>query len=388
MNIAVVCPDGLSTTLFCSEIIRGLKRLPNARVLVITDVGEYRYALELLGGEPIDVPMARFVDPIGDVKYLRDLYSIFRRENCEVVFNVSTKPNIYGAIAAHAAGVPMVVMNVLGLGATFLPATSIRGRVLQRIVRQFYRIALRWSNKIWLTNPNDLEILRHHRMIDERKALVTPFFVDVDTYAPGAVSAGDAEVARRELGLGPEERLVLMVARLIWPKGIREFAESAELLKDRYPAAKFVLVAPHQDGSRDAVPESYIRHMERRGNFRWLDFQRDVKRLYAICDIAVLPSYYKEGGYPRALTEPMAMGKPVITTESPDCRETVEEGKNGFRVPVRNSSALAEAIGNLLADPGKRSRFGEYSRTKAVRDFNERVIVPNALRALGFSIPN
>lgn len=387
MKIAVICPDGLSTVLFCSEIIRSFKKLPDARVLVLTDVGDYGRALESLGAEPVQISMARFIDPARDVKYLWQLFGIFRRERFDVVFNVSTKPNIYGAIAARLAGVKMIVMNVLGLGVSFLPAEGMRDRIVQAIVRRLYRIALAWSDKIWLTNPGDLEILRQRRMIDEHKALVTPFWLDVDVYTPDAVSRSDIAAVRTELGLSPERRIVVMVARLIWPKGIREFAESAELLKERYPDTSFVLVAPHQPGSRDAVPDSYIREMERRANFRWLDFQRDVKRLYATCDLAVLPSYYKEGGYPRALTEPMAMGKPIVTTESPDCRETVEEGKNGYRVPIKDSRALAEAIGKLLGDADKRARFGEYSRIKAVRDFNERVNVPNGLRALGFPIP-
>jgi len=98
--------------------------------------------------------------------------------------------------------------------------------------------------------------------------------------------------------------------------------------------------------------------------------------------LAVLPTYYREGGFPRGLTEPMAMGKPVITTESVHCRGTVDEGKNGYLVPIKNAKALAAAIEKLMIDDDKRTRFGRYSREKAVREFDEKAIVPNVIEEL------
>jgi len=141
-----------------------------------------------------------------------------------------------------------------------------------------------------------------------------------------------------------------------------------------------------ETGSQDAVPESYVREKEKSANFKWLGFQDDVKRLYAIADLAVLPTYYKEGGYPRALLEPMAMGKPVITTTSEDCRGTIEEGKNGFLVPIQDSRALAAAISRVMSDDELREILGGYSRVKAVRDFDEQSIVLDALYELGLPV--
>ncbi len=119
---------------------------------------------------------------------------------------------------------------------------------------------------------------------------------------------------------------------------------------------------------------------EKNGNFSWLGFRNDVKELYAISDIAVFPSFYREGGFPRGLTEPMAMGKPIITTDSVHCRGAVENGKNGYLVPIKDPQALANAIETLIRDDKKREEFGKYSRVKAKRDFNEKNIVSNVIK--------
>lgn len=168
---------------------------------------------------------------------------------------------------------------------------------------------------------------------------------------------------------------------MIWAKGVGEFAEAAEILRDRLPFVKFILVGPEETTSPDAVPEMYLKDAERKANFMWIGFRNDVKDLYALSDVAVLPSYYREGGYPRALTEPMAMGKPVIAADSIDCRAPVENGRNGFLVPIKDSKALAAAIETLMVDEKKREEFGRYSRIKAVTEYDEKVIVRQVVEA-------
>ena len=126
--------------------------------------------------------------------------------------------------------------------------------------------------------------------------------------------------------------------------------------------------------------------MENEANFFWLGFQEDVKAFYAVSQLAVLPSYYNEGGYPRALLEPMSMGRPIIAADTDGCRGTVEEGENGFLVPPRDSNALARGIALIMDDDDLRQRMGQYSREKACRDFDEKRIVPGALRDLGLPV--
>ena len=385
MTVALVCPDGFSILLFCRGIIAELLRIPGARVVVVADPGEHAREIEALGVTMARVPSARFIDPLADLRYVRDLRRVFRDERCDIVLNFSTKPNLYGAIAARLAGVRHVISHVVGLGASFLPSPGVRGRIVQAVVTRLYRHACRQSRHVWFTNRNDLAFFEAAGLLRPGQAVLTRNYLDTSEYAPGIVPEAELAAVRRELGLVPGQPVVVMVARLIWPKGIREFAEAAALLKDRHPDTTFLLIAPAEPPSVNTVPESYVRECEKDRRFRWLGFRRDVKALYALGDIAVLPSYYKEGGYPRALLEPMAMAKPLVTTTSDDCRGTVDEGRNGFLVPPADAAALAEAISRLLSDAGMRRAFGEHSREKATREFDERAILRDAFRQMGLS---
>lgn len=386
MNIAFVCPDGLSVILFCKGIIRALQSIPGARVFVMCDPGSYEEEITSLGATCILVPMYRWFSPWEDLKYCWFLSRAMRRHKCEVVLNFTTKSNIYGAFAGSLAGARCNFMHVVGLGSGFAPGQDIRGRMLRWTFVLLYRMACRLSHKIWFTNRRDLEFFTERGMIPEQKAVLSRNYLDTNEYADELVSEQRKEEARSLCGVNYGEKMVIMVARMIWQKGIREFAEAAELLRDSHRKLRFILVAPLETASQDAVPESFVHDKELTANFKWVGFQDDVKRLYAIADLAVLPTYYKEGGYPRALLEPMAMGKPVITTTSEDCRGTVEEGKNGFLVPIQDSKALAEAIDRVISDDALRKALGDYSRVKAMRDFDERSIVLGALRDLGLPV--
>ncbi len=386
VNIALVCPDGLSIILFCRGIIRALQSIPGVKVFVICEAGDHDREIASLGVSCISVPMYRWLNPWEDVKYCWRLWRAIRRDQCDVVLNFATKPNIYGTFAAKMAGAKFNYLHVVGLGSGFEPRSDMRGRMMRWSFFRLYRIACKWSRKVWFTNRLDRQFFVDHGLIAESDTVLSRNYLDTSEYALELVSDQRKNEARVLCALAAGERMVIMVARMIWQKGIREFAEAAELLREAHPDLKFILVAPLETASQDAVPESYVREKERTANFKWLGFQADVKRLYAIADLAVLPTYYKEGGYPRALLEPMAMGKPVITTTSEDCRGAIEEGENGFLVPIQDSRALAAAIDRVMSNDELRERLGLYSRVKAVRDFDEQLIVPDALRKLGIPV--
>lgn len=383
MKIAFVSPDGLSIVLFCKGIIRTLKSIKGAEVFILSADGVYKKEIEDLGVKSITVDMYRFFNPVKDFKYLINLYQIFKKEQFDIVINFTTKPNIYGTLAAKVARINKIILHVVGLGSTFLPASSIKGTLIRYIFIKLYRISCKFSNKIWFTNKNDLSYFLSEGMVSQHNTVLTKNYLDTDEYSPSMFSKDDLLVLRKELGIMNTDKVVVMVARMIWPKGIKEFAETAELLKESNPNLKFLLVAPLEHGNAYAVPESYIKEKEKTSNLKWLGFRSDVKKIYALSDLAVLPSYYKEGGYPRALLEPMAMGKPIITTDTPDCKGTIEEGKNGYLVPPRDSKSLAEVVKKLISNEGKCKELGEYSRKKAEREFDEKRIVPQALSELG-----
>jgi N,N'-diacetylbacillosaminyl-diphospho-undecaprenol alpha-1,3-N-acetylgalactosaminyltransferase len=369
--------------------MRSLKNLPGAEVTVIgaeiTNGRDNRKEVEDLEVKLIDLEMYRFINPFKDSVYCLKLYRIFRQEKFDVIINFTTKPNILGPIVAKIAGAKIIIDHVVGLGTTFSSnnINKLKSKLLQLVLMSLYRISCNYCDKVWFTNPNDPEIFRLKGIFLDNKTVITNNYLDTAEYYAGNISKDQLTALRQELGLFAHDKVVVMVARMIWSKGVREFAEAAQQLKDAYPRWHFLLVAPLEPSNFDAVPEAYIREMEKKANLQWLGFREDVKAIYALADMAVLPTYYKEGGYPRALLEPMSMGKPIITTNSDDCRGTVEEGKNGYLVPIKDSRALSLAISQLIENEALRLQFGQYSREKAQREFDEKSIIIQALTELG-----
>lgn len=383
MTVALVVPDGLSVMLFCKGIVRVLRSLPGSRVIVACDAGVYRSQIEALGVTCINVPYERWMNPGADLKYVWRLSRMLRRENCHLVLNFSTKANIFGAMAARIAGTPVVLSHIVGLGAAFQTSKGFAKRLVRTTVLSLYRLACAWSDKVWFTNANDRQFFLEHGLVSSDKVVLTRNYLDVSEYSADSVSSEAVAAAAAASGVVAGDQVVVMVARMIWAKGIREFAEAAERMFRSHPHVKFLLVAPLETGSPDAVPEDYLHDIAARSNLRWLGFQSDVKPIYAMADVAVLPTFYKEGGYPRGLLEPMSMGKPLVTTDSVDCRGTVENGINGFLVPVRDSGALADAIGTILDNPTMRDAFGRQSLQKARREFDEEPILNDAFNQMG-----
>jgi N,N'-diacetylbacillosaminyl-diphospho-undecaprenol alpha-1,3-N-acetylgalactosaminyltransferase len=381
MKIAIVCPDGLSVLLFLKGVIRTLKERDGVEVVVVNDDGEYKEEIEALGTKSIRVEMCRFMSPLKDVIYTAKLYRIFKQENIDVVINVSTKPNIYGTIAAKLSRSKKILCSVWGRGAAFVDDTSVQQQLLKMSLSALYWVAFKLSDKVWFTNMNDYEYFRSRHTVSPQKVILTKNYVNIEEYSPSVLPLERLEELRTELHLTDQHQVVVMVGRMIWAKGVREFVEASRLLEEKLPFVKFILVGPEEDGSADAVPVSYLREHERSNNFQWVGFRNDVKDLYRLADLAVLPSYYREGGFPRALTEPMSMGKPIIASDSVDCRSPVEDGKNGYLVPIKNAHALASRIEELMLDEEKRAAFGRYSRSKAKKELDENVVVPQVIEA-------
>ncbi len=382
MKIAFINPDGLSTKTFCKSFAAALADRSDIRLYTISSVDGYQGEIDAIGSVHIALNMARFVDPLKDLAYFLELYRICRRERFDVVITISTKPNIYGVLAAKLARTPVVTMAIRGLGRVFNAPQNLSQRLVYAISAALYRLACRASDLVWITNRSDQDFLVANRYIDEDKALLTVNAIDVKDFSYEAASPERVDALRSELGYGRDDKVVIMVARMIWPKGIREFAEAAEMLKSEHPNYHFLLVAPLEARSPAAVPESYILDMERRANLTWLNFRKDILTAYALADLSVLPSYYKEGGYPRALLEAMALGRPVIAADTDECRGPVDDGRNGFLIPVRDASALAQGIVQILDDGPLYEKFGRCSRERIRTKFDDRVVARQVLEAL------
>lgn len=387
MKIAIISPDDLSILIIFKELINALKndnRFGKYKIYTISPITEHIKELNKLATVHIPINMYRYLSVTRDLKYLFQLYRIFRKEKFDIIINLTTKPIIYGTIAAHLIGSAKVMSAIRGLGSSFsfFNDAGKKDKLIKYIILSLYWLACRWSTKIWFTNKEDLNYFILKGVVIPPKVILTKNAINVNYFSPLSVNKDTLTELRKELGIDVNDKVIVMVARLIWPKGIKEFIEASEILKGKKTNIKFILVAPPEPGSTQQVPETYIREKEKIGNFLWLGFRKDVREIYAICDIAVLPSYYKEGGYPRALLEPMAMSKPVIAANTPDCSGPVRDGENGFLIPPKDSVSLAKTIECLINDKEKMEKFGQSSRIIVEQEFDERIVFSRIVNEL------
>jgi len=387
LKIAVIIPNDFSVVWFCEVLVKNL--MNNNEVTIISDIhdgyehGHYLQILKKWGVRHKYVEFYRFINPFKDLKYIISLYGILNKENFDMVMNISTKPNLYGSIAAKLANVNKIVCSVWGLGLAYSDNKSIKNSSLMFIANILYRHAFKVSDKIWFTNINDYNYFLSIGMVEiKKKTILTKNYVNTEQFSPSAVCEKKSAELKRNLGYVDTDKIVIMLSRLSWAKGVKQFCEASDLLRDENPSVKFLLVGPEDVGSLDSVPLSFLQQYECHTNFSWIGFRRDVKELYSISYLAVYPSYYREGGYPRGLTEPMSMGKPVITTNSEHCSASVDDGISGILVPIKDSVKLAEAIKKIINNESLAITYGKKSREKAIKELDETTIIGNLVKEI------
>ena len=386
MKIAIICSYDFSIAWSLEIFVK--KLLVNHNVTVLCDKHDghtpdhYTNIMKQWGVEHKFVKTYRFLNPYEDLKYLLTLYKILKSDKYDLVINIATKPNIYGSIASRWAGIKKIVCFGWGLGLTFEKSNNIGRIILKYILSVLYWYAFKVSSIIWFTNQNDLDYLASKKIIKSNKAFVTKGFIDTKLYSPNAILPQESANLKKKLGYKIEDKVIILVARMSWAKGIKQFCESSDLLRNKYSEVKFLMVGQDDSGSPDSVPESYIKRYELHENFKYLGYRVDIRELYSISYLAVFPSYYREGGWPRGLIEPMAMGKPVITSDNKHCSAAVLDGYNGLIVPMKNSKALANGIELIVNDQAIAEKFGRRSREKTLKDFDEEMIMQELVKAI------
>lgn len=376
MKIALILNDDFSMLHFRGGLIKALVS-KGMDVCVIVPPGPYVSKLEAIGARCLPIAMNRFITPFHDLKLLFQLYRVFKLEQFDLVHNMTIKPNIFGTVAAKLAKIPRIVCLVSGIGYVFSDdLNSPTNKIVRTIAIFLYRVALSISHKTWFQNKDDLDFFIKEKIIKPDQGIVIRSGgINLDEFSCSNVNLKSLEKLRRELGLDFDSKCVVMVAaRLIWSKGVREFIEASKILKQVYPDWVFLMVCPQDPGSPDSVPKEYI-DTHRSENLIVIDsFREDIKNFIALADIMVLVSYYREG-VPRTLLEGLSMSKPIIASNSVGCKEVVEEGKNGFLVPVKDANQLAEKLKILMGDEKKRQLLGEYSREIAKKYFDETIVI-------------
>ncbi|MCK5682291.1 glycosyltransferase family 4 protein [bacterium] len=338
------------------------------QVLVATAPGPKVKEIEGLGFTHYPLKMRRASrNPFREVVGLFDLVKLYRCLQPDIVHQVSIKPIIYGSLAAQIAGVPAVVNAVTGLGFVFIAGGRLKN-ILRSLVEAAYRfVGKRTGVRFLFENPDDLDhFLKKQIIASEKAVLILGSGVDVKRFKP--------QVSRPESESGTKKPVVLLAARLLWHKGIREFVEAARILLCKGVEAQFWLAGMPDSSNPAAVPVSRLLFWHRQGNIRWLGFQKDMPALYQQADVVCLPTRYREG-IPVTLLEAAASGKPLVATDMPGCREIVRSGENGFLVVPGDISDLVAALEKLLLDVQLRDEFGLNGRRLVENGFSDKKVI-------------
>lgn len=299
------------------------------------------------------IPLLRTgMNPLVDLKTLFALWRLMRRIRPDHVLGYTIKPVIYGSIAAWLAGVKSRYALITGLGYAF-QGEGQRG-ALRSLVQRLYAIALQRTHKVFFQNPDDEALFRSQGILNPAISSVV-------------LNGSGVDVAAFDLAPLPSEPVFLLIARLLGDKGVREYVEAAREIRLARPGVKFLLVG-WIDENPDAIKQDELDAWVQEGAVEFLGRMADVRPVIAKTSVYVLPSYRE--GTPRTVLEAMAMGRAIITTDAPGCRETVIDGVNGFLVPVREVAPLVAAMWQFLDSPGLMYSMGQQSRGLAVVKFD------------------
>lgn len=327
-------------------------------IVCIAPKDEYSQKLVDEGFEYIDIKLySKSTNPVHDTKLLLDLLRILRSCKPDILLNFTIKPNLYGTLAAKACKIK-TINNVSGLGTVFL-----RNGLSSKMAIGLYRLAFRYPSFVFFQNEADRDLFVSHKLVKPNIVSVLPGSgVDLSKFHPDYQTFFDDTVT------------FLMPARLLKDKGVYEYVNAARTLKQKYSNTKFLLIGKPDFDSGLGVRREDLKAWIHEETIEYHGFTDNMKSYYALADCVVLPSYRE--GTSRTLLEALAMGKPIITTDTPGCRETVVEKENGYLCKVKDPTSLLQAMESFMAlDPQKRLAMGKHSRAKAELEFDEKFVI-------------
>lgn len=368
MKIAFLSHLDLNLYLFRTPIMQELIKRGH-KVYAVCPKGLKNKALEEIGCEVVNYEIDRKgLNPFSEKKSIDNIYHAIKNLKLDILHTFTAKPNIYGTFAAKKAKIPIVLNLVEGLGSFYVNDT-IKNIVVRNIMERLYKKAFKMSDGCVFVNSSDPEYMQNKHIIKKEKVkIIKSVGVDTHKFSMKNYSQSKLLEIKEKLNLN-DKIIVLMVARAIWDKGIKEYYEAAETLQNKYNNVEFLLVGGTDNGNHSCASEEYLNN----GCVKWLGHRDDMVDITAVSDIYVLPSYRE--GLPATLMEACAMSKPIVTTNTFGCKDVVEDGTNGFLVPIHNSKFLAEKIEVLIKDKNLRSAMGKKALQKALNEFDVRKVV-------------
>ena len=348
---------------FRAGLIRALVAAGH-EVVAVAPPDRYASHLGVLGCRYIPLPMDnKGTHPGRDLLLMARFYRLLLAEKPDIFLGYTIKPNVYGSLAAHALMIP-VINNVAGLGTAF-----IKGGWLNRLVRWLYRVALFRSRKVFFQNNDDRKIFILAGLVAEGVADLLPGSgIDLKKFSP--VPLPNKSTVR-----------FLLIARMLWDKGVGEFVAAARLLREHGIHAECCLLGFLDVQNRTAITRQQLDEWVAEGAVNYLGTSDDVRQEIAQADCVVLPSYRE--GTPRTLLEAAAMARPVVTTDSVGCRDVVDDGVNGYLCRPKDASDLADKMERIVRmSPAECEVMGLCGRIKVEREFDEQIVIKKYLEAI------
>jgi glycosyltransferase involved in cell wall biosynthesis len=334
-------------------------------VVAVSPFDAYASQLGSHGIRHVVMPMDnRGTNPFRDFGLFLRMLLLLRREKPVAYLGYTIKPNIYGSLAAQLLGIP-VINNISGLGATFIKESFVT-----RLVKLLYRLALRKSSKVFFQNEDDRRLFVDAGLVPEKiTGLLPGSGISLHHFQPAPLP-----LARKTFRF-------LLVARLLWDKGVGEYIDAARNIRAGYPHAEFCLLGFVDVENPQAISRATVEAWAEEDGIHYLGVASDVRPHIADAHCVVLPSYRE--GTPRSLLEAAAMGRPLIATDAPGCREVVDHGINGYLCEVRNAHDLADKMMTLMRHSDEiLHAMGQASRSMVERQFDEGIVIGKYLDAI------
>lgn len=341
----------------------------------LKDFAEEKTKLESLGYFVYDIPMQRTgTNPTADLKTLCAMYKLIKQIKPDYVLAYTIKPVIYGTLAAWMAKVPQRFALITGLGYAFQNVEQGSKRSLfQKIVHNLYKNALSHTHKVFFQNPDDLKLFQDLKLINKQLPAVV--------VNGSGVNVSDFNVLALPIAQNQQTKIsFLLIARLLGDKGVREYAAAAKIIKTQYPHVEFNLVG-WIDENPNAISQAELDTWIAENTLNYWGKLSDVRPAIAQSSIYVLPSYRE--GTPRTVLEAMAMGRAIITTDAPGCRETVINGDNGFLVEVKSVDSLVHAMQQFIQQPDLIVKMGQRSRQIALEKYDVHQVNKHMMQEMG-----
>ena len=363
-KICLVANTAWSMFNFRRGVIQSLINL-GYEVVVLAPYDEAFDKLEEMGCVTIDLKMdARGINPIKDLFLIGRLYRFYKRLRPSLIIHYTIKPNIYGSLAAKVAGFPALAITT-GLGYTFL-----NDNLVAKVARCLYKFAFNFPKEVWFLNNDDMKTFLDRNLVSPQKAkLLHGEGVDTDFYAPNFEVMHDNKIR------------FLLIARMLWDKGVGEYVEAAEIVKQSYPDVVFQLLGACGVANPSVIERDQVAEWEHRGIIEYLGTTADVRPYIAQSSCVVLPSYRE--GIPRTLLEAAAMAKPLIATDVPGCRDVVVDGETGFICNVKDPISLSNCCLKFInMEREQCDKMGTMGRNYVINNYDEQLVVETYVRTI------